>query len=274
MTIEEHLDWCRRRELRPNYVDAVRMTLRRLERSLGCPLEHATSDQLERWWTALSADVSAGTRVAYAAHVSSYYRWAVRERLRADDPTVRLDRPRLRRNLPRPMAANDLRRAIDEAHAPVRAMLLLAAYMGLRACEIANLHRDDLIGDVLIVRDGKGGKQRIVPLHSTVAAELDDHPAAGWLFPTRPGEGPMRPNTVSARVNRYLHDLGISDTLHQCRHYFATSVYRASRDLRLTQELLGHRDPKTTANYAAWEPDVAVAVVRELRIPDFGGEAA
>ena len=53
-------------------------------------------------------------------------------------------------------------------------------------------------------------------------------------------------------------------TLHQLRHAFATEVYRASRDLRLTQELMGHAHPNTTAIYAAYSPGDAAGVVEGL----------
>ncbi len=263
--IEKYLGWCARRELRPNYIQANRWTLTRLRNELGIPLERANEQQILDYWDALN--VTAASRVAYGAHVSGFYRWALRERYRADDPTIRMDRPRIRRGLPHPMDSTELRRAIDYAPSPVRSFLLLAAYMGFRACEIAPLSRDDVHPKVIVIKEGKGGKQRIVPLHPTVKAELDEAPDVGWLFPSRRDPSlPMRPNTVSARANRYLHELGISDTIHSCRHWFGTNIYRTSLDLRLTQELMGHSDPKTTAGYAAWEPIRAASVVDGLTI--------
>jgi integrase/recombinase XerC len=217
---------------------------------------------VEAWWDTLP--VGHGSKAAYAAHLSSFYRWAEREGIRADDPTLRFVRPRLRRRLPRPVPARHIERAITNASHPVRAWLLLAAFGGLRACEVASLHADDIEGDVLIVRDGKGGKQRIVPIHTLVRAELELLPASGWLFPGR--GGPVAANTVSKRAGRYLRSVGVPESFHQFRHAFATAVYRESLDLRLTQELLGHASPTTTALYAAWEPTKAAAVVARLAL--------
>jgi site-specific recombinase XerC len=63
----------------------------------------------------------------------------------------------------------------------------------------------------------------------------------------------------------YLRSLGIHATPHQFRHYFASEVYDVTRDLRLTQELLGHASPHTTAIYTKVRPSHdAVAVVRSL----------
>ncbi len=258
--IEQHLDFSARRGLRVTYRNDLYTTLRRLERAVG-PLETVSRDTLEVWWDNLS--VADASRATYLAHIASFYKWAVREDLRPDDPTARLIRPRLRRRLPRPISPANLQHAIDCADQPLRVWLLLAAFAGLRACEVATLHRDDILPEVLIVRDGKGGKQRIVPLHPILLAELERLPKEGWLFPGR--NGPMAANSVSKRMSRYLRDLPIPETFHQCRHAFATAVYRQSRDLRLTQELMGHQSPNTTANYAAWEPDKAASIVSSLR---------
>lgn len=261
--IDDHADWCRRRNLRPTYIKKLRETLERLDRDIG-PLEHIPEDVLIDWWNAL--DILPGTRVTYTAHLASFYKWLVRERLRVDDPTLRLVRPRLQRALPRPMRDGSLRLALETAVPPVSTWLLLGALQGLRACEMATLCREDIGDDVLIVRNGKGGKQRILPLHPMVADALRGLPAAGPLFVNRDG-APLKANTITQRVNRFLHDLGVDETLHTTRHRYGTAVYRASRDLRLTQELLGHASPTTTAGYAAWDQSRAAAIVSQLEVP-------
>ena len=257
--IDDHIAWGTRRGLRPNYLHDLGCTLRRCERAVG-PLEHAAGLSVEAWWDSLP--VGHGSKAAYAAHLSSFYRWTVREGHRADDPTLRFVRPRLRRGLPRPVPHRHIEWAVSLAPHPVRAWLLLAAFAGLRACEVASLHASDIEADVLIVRDGKGGKQRIVPVHPFVRNELEQLPTSGWLFPGR--SGPVGANTVSQRAGRYLRSVGVPESFHQFRHSFATAVYRESLDLRLTQELLGHASPTTTALYAAWEPSKAAAVVARL----------
>lgn len=259
--IEDHLAWCARRELRPSYIGEIRLTLRRLERTLG-PLEVVDELAVETWWAALS--VSAGARCTYAAHLSGFFRWLRYERIRDDDPTERLIRPRQHRGLPRPIAEERLRLALERAEPPIDVWLSLAAYMGLRACEIAWLHGEDIRGDRILVH-GKGGKQRIVPLHAKVAALLDGSPRRGPVFRNAVG-GELTANVVSQRTNRYLHGLGIDETIHQCRHWFGTAVYRQSRDLRLTQELMGHSSPLTTAGYAAWASEAAADVISTLSI--------
>lgn len=263
--IEEHLAWCARRELRPTYLQELRRTLTRLEREVG-PLADATEAQIEAWWASLA--VGAGSRITYAAHVSSFYRWLHRyERRRRDDPTERLIRPRQHRGLPRPIGESRLKLAIDNADPPLDAWLALAGYTGLRAHEIASLHGEDIRGDRILVRDGKGGKQRIVPMHPEVSRLLAGTPRVGPVFRNAIG-AELTANSVSQRTNRYLHSLGIEETIHQARHLFGTKVYRISRDLRLTQELMGHASPLTTAGYAAWNSEAAAAVVSKLKLEE------
>ena len=91
------------------------------------------------------------------------------EGLRPDDPVERLRSVRIPQNAPRPVPEDVLRAALARAsRADVRAsnprlMILLAAYAGLRAAEIAQVRREDLDDDLLRV-DGKGGKIRVVPV--------------------------------------------------------------------------------------------------------------
>lgn len=272
-TIEQHLAWCQRRELRPGYIAEIGRTLLRVQELIG-PLEDATEEAIEAWWVELAnpdrdPPCGAGARNAYVAHLASFYGWLKYERLRVDDPTDRLIRPRTRRGIPRPIGDADLKRAIGAAGQPIRSWLLLAALEGFRACEVAALCREDIRDDlgVIIVRGGKGGHQRSLALHPLVASALEYGPASGHLYLGRSGKRPLTGNAVSQRANRYLHELGIVETFHQLRHHFGSSVYRTSHDLRLTQELMGHASPTTTAGYAAWDPGKAAAVISALGIP-------
>jgi site-specific recombinase XerD len=242
-----------------------------MERELGVPVDTATEEQLTVWAAALVARVSPAARGDYLAHATEFYRWLVRERLRDDDPTIRLVRPRLRQRLPRPIAEVDLARALVDAPDRIRPWLLLAALAGLRCCEVAPLRREDIRDDLdppaIHVIEGKGGKSRIVPLHPAIAAELTQLPAHGWLFPHPNRQGHIEAATVSHAVSDYLQSLNIAATMHQLRHHFGTALYRQSHDLRLTQELLGHSDPRTTAGYAAWSSDRAATAVVGLKVP-------
>ena len=173
--------------------------------------------------------------------------------LRGDDPSGALPRPRVPMGRPRPIATDTLLLALAQSHGRVRSAMILAAYAGLRAAEIAAAERIHLReGSITVV--GKGGKTRIVPAHELVAREYAN--GQPWVVPRLDGQaGPNRPWMVSRIVNDHLHSLGIPDTLHSLRHWFGTHIYRATQDIRLTQDLLGHASPTTTAGYAAWSHD-------------------
>ncbi len=250
-----------RQGLRPRYILEVKRTLLRADGETG-GLAAANRDSLEGWWDSLQ--VGPGARNAYHAHLAGYFKYLRQSGVRSDDPMAALIKPRMPRQLPRPIDDVRLAKALGAAVYPINAWLLLASMMGLRAHEIAGLHGEDISPDHVLIRDGKGGKQRVVPLHPDVAAVLRA-PRPGLVFLNTQGR-PLTANTLSHRANRFLHDLGISDTLHTLRHWYGTNVYRESQDLRLTQELLGHSSPTTTALYVAWNDSAAMDVVHRLSV--------
>lgn len=263
-----HLDALRQRNLRPSTISKRKRTVLRLNAYLGCEAEHATPAMLEAWWASLT--ISPESRTVDLAHVSQFYKWLVRDGWRADDPTVRLVRPRKRRLLPRPISDEDLQLALFTASTRVLPWLTLGAFAGFRACEVAGLRREDVWEHAeppkIIVVDGKGGKQRVVPCHSKVRALLPDLPQRGALFRNLKTGGPLPAHRVSQEANLHLHSLGIGSTFHSLRHWFGTRVYQQSLDLRLTQDLLGHEDPKYTAGYAAWTPGKGAEVIDALHL--------
>lgn len=241
----------------------------RTEMTLGVDLVDATVLDLRGWLD--GRKLSPRTGYAYISHWSSFFRWAVLEGHTTVDPTLRIVRPKLRIGLPRPIATDDLATLIEQAPThEVRAMLYLAGHAGLRCMEIANLdgpevmfHRDP---PVVLVLHGKGDRSRIVPMGPALVESLHTHgiPRSGALF--RRHRGDRYPAwAISHLIRAHMRDCGVDASAHQLRHAFATAVYRKSGgDLRMTQELLGHSSPATTAIYTAWSQDRAAGVVADL----------
>lgn len=143
-----------------------------------------------------------------------------------------------------------------------RTFFLVTYSLGLRLSEALSLRIGDIDGAAarVHVRDGKGGRDRMVPLPQvTLAAmrrfwRLHRHPQL--LFP-RPGGDiaraatPMDRGGVQAAFKAALADVGIARrlTLHSLRHSYATHLLEAGVDLREIQTLLGHASPTTTARY-------------------------
>ena len=263
----EHLQGCRARGLRPSTVEQRRRHIERFVRKVGVSPLDATLEQCEFWWLTLTCGPV--SRAVELSHIRSYCQWAVRFGHITADPTARLDAPRRRRRLPRPIGADRLEQAMTNAQTQPRlyVCLTLAAFSGLRCIEIATLRWED-IDDSHMVVTGKGGHQRVVPLHPKVSEALamlpnDDGP---FVIPRMDGwkDRHLHPGRVSGMINEYLHGLGIHDTAHSLRHRFGTDFYRASKDIRLTQEIMGHSSPTTTATYAAADTDAAAAIMAVL----------
>lgn len=230
------------------------------------PLE-VDVNQAIGWWVKLH--LSPAARAVELSSIRSYCQWAIRHGHIAEDPTRLLDRPRMPRRVPRPIDDALLFRAIAGAPRDVRAILTLAAFCGLRACEVAALDWSDVRRETLLL-NGKGAKQRVVPLHPIARNALDALTGKhrGPVITRRDlSLGAVPPYTICAYANRYLHSIGIEETLHQLRHRYATIVYQLSRDIRLTQSLLGHSSPTTTAQYAAWDTTQAAVVIAALPTP-------
>lgn len=227
----------------------------------------ATRDDIETWLDACK--IAPASRYHYLSRLTVFYDWARREGLVAVNVAAEIDKPRKGRRLPRPIGEDDLVRAIRQASPRMTAWLSLTAYQGLRCKEIAGLRRDDLQLDranpTLIVSAPKGRRERVLPLNVHVEAALRRYglPTHGYVFLSELGR-PFAPATVSGYIAAYLHDLGIAASAHQGRHLFGTTIYRRTKDIRLTQELLGHADVSTTAIYVELDPDVAAATVRDM----------
>lgn len=264
----EHMEWMRHRRLSEETVRVRLVVLRRIGEVCRRPLLACTAADLAAWECGLR--VGDSSRATYVAQVHAFYAWAVAAGRVEHDPSAGLVPPRLPRRQPRPISEPDLMMALMTAPTRVAPWLELAAFAGFRAGEVARLRwedvHDELPSPVLVVQ-GKGMRERIVPMAPRVWRSLRPRelPRYGWVFCRLDGEpGPISPGRVSQLAARHLHSVGVDATLHQLRHRFLTEIYRATKDIRLTQELAGHSSPTTTAGYAAWSPDAAAVAVAAL----------
>jgi len=144
---------------------------------------------------------------------------------------------------------------------------MLGALAGLRIGEIAALDATSMQLDAdpptLVVRDGKWGKDRIVPLHPRLIPMLRGQ--SGWIFPNGQG-GHVLPATISYRLKRLLEEAGIPRfTMHQLRHYFGSEAARwSSGNIVLVAALMGHEDTNTTMGYVGWSPTEGADVVAKI----------
>jgi integrase/recombinase XerD len=218
----------------------------------------------------LAARVAAGARPRTTARLLSslrrFYRHLVREGRIAEDPSVRIDSPRIGRPLPDTLSEQDVDALLDAPDTADalglrdRAMLELLYACGLRVSELVGLSTDRVNLNQGVVRLlGKGGKERLVPLGEEAVdwlqrylLEARPQLAAGarHLFVSRRGQGMTR-QTFWHRLRQYAIKAGINRHLspHTLRHAFATHLLNHGADLRVVQMLLGHSDLSTTQIY-------------------------
>ncbi|GAA1281825.1 hypothetical protein GCM10009634_27740 [Saccharothrix xinjiangensis] len=170
-------------------------------------------------------------------------------------------KPPAPRSIPDPLSEQDLATLIAAARGRVRAWVLLGAYCGLRAHETAKIAAEDMSreGDEVTLRVlGKGGRTDVLPVPPIVVTALDlSRPGPLWVGIT--------PYRVSRTVALLASRQGIGMRYHQLRHRYGTAVYRSSgRDLLLTQRLMRHSSPATTAGYAAVADDQMHVIARAL----------
>jgi integrase/recombinase XerD len=189
----------------------------------------------------LSGQRSVRTRQAYRSDLRAFYKWACLRGLARTDPTRLIDPIKTPRTLPRPLTVPIADLLASCPNPDTRLMLALGVYAGLRRSEIAALHANDVRHRRLIVRAGKGGKDRTVPLHPELAAMLDGR--TGPIFGCTPA-------TVGRRVKAHLASIGVTGTAHQLRHTFGTELARVSGgDLLMIGALMGHASTTTTLGY-------------------------
>lgn len=246
--------------------------LRAIADALPAPLVLATEEHLVAWHDGLRG--APETIAAYTSAAHGIFRWMnvlARPRLRLDDPSLILDRPRIPEATPRPMLDRhyDLALACAVSNPEMYLWLGLMGCCGLRCCEIAWL----MVGDVeqleagggLLHVTGKGGKRRIVPAGEMLMLTMRPFLSGRGPVFTRPSDGgPHTPSAISQRVNKHLHDLGISSSAHSLRHRFATDYHALDVDLYRQAKVMGHASVDTTQRYTEVSPVEAAAYIEQL----------
>lgn len=252
--IRRHLDWFASRKVSPNSIAIRRQTLQRLSTWAQGPILYLTPQDLARWQEYRATHLSAASLRAEITQVQQFYIWAVRDDLLQADPSALLSKPRARRTLPRPADDSMIRACLAAAEPSDKLIFALSALAGLRAAEIAGLTwaSVDLPGRRLMVT-GKGGRDRVVPISSSLAGYLEAAPPPhrGPVIRRQDGRpGHTAPSRVGQRAGYVFRMLGYDGArLHMCRHRLATRALEACHDVRVVQEILGHAELSTTATY-------------------------
>jgi len=156
------------------------------------------------------------------------------------------------KKLPSVLSPEEVLLLLQSAEPGRDSVLLATTYAcGLRLGEVVGLKAKDIDSSrmVVIVRQGKGAKDRLVPLSLHLLAELRDY----WrrYRPNAALFGQRCPGSIQRMFKRTLGRTGISKpaSMHTLRHSFATHMLEAGVDVLTLQKILGHRSLNTTALY-------------------------
>ena len=272
--IETYLDHLRVvRRLAENSLAAYQrdlVSLGRFAAGLEVDLESLSLAQLEAFVRGLAAEGRSPRSVARTiAGVRGFYRYLVVSRVMEANPADDLRAPRAWPALPRYLSLDEVERLIAAPDISTprglrdRAFIELLYATGMRVSELVGISQADLNLEAgFLTCEGKGGKQRIVPLGAQATdwvkrylregrpALLGKRPTRGLFVNARGGQALSRVG-VWKILKQYARVAGVTRTVtpHVLRHSFATHMLERGADLRAIQMMLGHADVSTTQIY-------------------------
>jgi len=257
--VDDFLTWAERdRNRSPHTLARYRATLAQLPDPAG-----ATVEQVEAWW-ATRLDMAPATRANELACLRAFYGWATRFGHRHDDPTRRLDAPKVLNKIPRGIGEADLKRlfAATEDIPDLRRAVALGAYGGLRVSEAAGLDWShlDLERHRMFVR-GKGSKERVLGLGTVLLDKL--LPDTGGNVVTAGGK-PYSGAVLQRKVNRLMEREGIGHTFHDLRKRGAALAIAKTRDVYAVSKAFGWASIETASAYAAVSDDTLDAIAEAM----------
>jgi site-specific recombinase XerD len=248
---------------REKTVDGYARALRRIAGYFDCCPDHLNTEQLKGYFAWMVENYSWSSVKVDLWGLSFFYRHVLGRKME----WIEIINPPKARSLPDVPTRAEVQRLINGVYRLRYRVFFFAIYsMGLRLGEGLALE----IGDIdaaqrrVHVRQGKGGKDRYVPLPEPTLQHLRrfwrTHRHPRLLFPNASGNessartatSPMDRGGVQAAIQAARKDCGIHKhlTVHSLRHAYATHLLELGVDLRSIQVVMGHQKPETTARYA------------------------
>lgn len=213
--------------------------------------------------------------------IKDYFRWLCRQNLILHNPASELEMPRGEKKLPQgTLTATEIERilATPDITQPLgirdRAILETLYSSAIRRIEVVRLQLGDLYVErrVLMVRQGKGKKDRVVPIGERALAWIGKYladvrpemlldPREQALFLSGYGDSAMSADYLSRLVSQYVRAAGIPHgSCHLFRHSCATLMLENGADIRFIQQMLGHANLSTTQIYT----EVSIAQLQRI----------
>lgn len=259
-------------------VRASEHTIKNYRRDIGHLIRYCKSKAIDHWIDLKQSDIRAHIASRHRQGISSkslqrelsairsFYNFLLKKRLAENNPAQYVKAPKQSRKLPKTLDVDQINGLLEAGTSSVLEIRDLAMFelfysSGLRLSELAalNLTDIDLPDRSLIVRSGKGGKSRLLPIGGKAVSALENWLAQrlkmataveNALFVSSRGTR-LGPRSIQLRLAQWCRKKGIAEHLHphMLRHSFASHLLESSQDLRAVQELLGHSNISTTQIY-------------------------
>lgn len=214
---------------------------------------------------------SSATFISYMNTLSVFFQWCIKENLIDIDHTSELEKPRLTKRIPTKLTQSESARLLEYVHnLPYQneflrcrnhAIFSMFIFTGLRRMELLNLKfvDVDMEGLCLFVRQGKGNKDRVVPISYQLAETLNKYlvqrkrlkRTCPEFFTSFNNDRSLSVDGLKHLVDNMNKKMKIKFGLHQLRHTFATLMLEGGCDIYSLSKMLGHSDIKTTTIYLA-----------------------
>ena len=252
-----------------SYVHDVEKLFTYLEQQQIHPID-AKLDDLEHFLASLHDEqIHPRSQARILSGIRAFYRYLVLDGHMEANPTLLLESPKIGMHLPEVLSVEEIDNliaAIDLSKREGqrnRAIIETMYSCGLRVSEACNLKLSDLyLREGFIKVEGKGSKQRLVPISERAIAEIMDYMTDRAEIPIKPGhedylfvsahfKKKMSRITLFHIIKELAEEAGIKKTIspHTLRHSFATHLLEGGANLRVIQSMLGHEDIGTTEIY-------------------------
>jgi site-specific recombinase XerD len=256
-------------------------TILRYTRAVNYLCEHTKVEELEEINTEMIRNFfyhgriekkwQANTFLIYHKSLKSFFEWCVKEKLLTTSPLIDIDKPKLDKKIPPKLTKQQAMKILEVAYnypykyrflrARNHAILSTFIFSGVRKQELINLNYTDidLQNLSLFVRQGKGGKDRIIPICYTLADSLQRYlTERKRLKRTCPGfftslfkNMGLTINGLNKMFKEIVPATGLKFSPHKLRHTFATLMLEGGADIFSVSKMMGHSDIKTTTIYLA-----------------------
>ena len=271
--ISKYKTWLRlEKSLSANSIDAYLTDLDKLTRFIeneGKEYTDITYQDLQQFVAQLrDIGIHPRSQARIISGIKSFYRFMLLDEYITVDPTELVESPKIGLKLPEVLTVNEINNILDSIDLSLpegqrnRAMLEVLYSCGLRVSELITLRYSDVYFDEGFIRvEGKGSKQRLVPISDTAIREIKNYLLDRNLMVVKKGFEDIlflsRRGTALSRImvfhiiKQQTEMAGVHKNVspHTFRHSFATHLLEGGANLRAIQDMLGHEKITTTEIY-------------------------